>query len=208
MTALGRFEPISSIAIRWSPRSDFAPATIANRKCRITTYEVPQSTRSEKWTKRTGSVHRSAKFDGQVKNCYVVEFTDNEPSPLNVDLGVAPEKNQPFGQRSKENLSRLVFGKEVDVQWAKHDRYQRIVGKVMVAAPDCQRPDCAKALDAGLGQVTAGLAWWYRKYAKEQSAEDARSYETAEQEARARHVRLWRDAEPIPPWDWRKKDRQ
>ena len=93
----------------------------------------------------------------------------------------APEKNQPFGQRSKENLSRLVFGKEVDVQWTKHDRYQRIVGKVMVAAPDCQRPDCAKALDAGLGQVTAGLAWWYRKYAKEQSAEDARSYETAEQ---------------------------
>ncbi len=120
----------------------------------------------------------------------------------------APEKNQPFGQRSKENLSRLVFGKEVDVQWAKHDRYQRIVGKVMVAAPDCQRPDCAKALDAGLGQVTAGFAWWYRKYAKEQSAEDARSYETAEQEARARHVGLWRDAEPMPPWDWRKKDRQ
>lgn len=127
---------------------------------------------------------------------------------MNVDLGVAPEKNQPFGQRSKENLSRLVFGKEVDVQWTKHDRYQRIVGKVMVAAPDCQRPDCAKALDAGLGQVTAGLAWWYRKYAKEQSAEDARSYETAEQEARASHVGLWRDAEPIPPWDWRKKDRQ
>ncbi len=120
----------------------------------------------------------------------------------------APEKNQPFGQRSKENLSRLVFGKEVDVQWTKHDRYQRIVGKVMVAAPDCQRPDCAKALDAGLGQVTAGLAWWYRKYAKEQSTEDARSYETAEQEARARSVGLWHDAEPIPPWDWRKKDRQ
>ena len=120
----------------------------------------------------------------------------------------APEKNQPFGQRSKENLSRLVFGKEVDVQWTKHDRYQRIVGKVMVAAPDCQRPDCAKALDAGLGQVTAGLAWWYRKYAKEQSAEDARSYETAELDARASYVGLWRDAEPILPWDWRKKDRQ
>lgn len=120
----------------------------------------------------------------------------------------APEKNQAFGQRSKENLSSLVFGKEVEVQWSKHDRYQRIVGKVMVVEPGCQRPDCAKTLDAGLGQVTAGFAWWYRKYAKEQLAEDARSYETAEQEARARHVGLWRDAEPIPPWDWRKKDRQ
>jgi len=119
----------------------------------------------------------------------------------------APEKSQPFGQRSRENLSRLVFGKEVDVQWSKHDRYQRIVGKVMVADPGCQRPDCAKTVDAGLGQVTAGLAWWYRKYAKEQSAEDAGAYESAEQDARARHVGLWSDVDPMPPWDWRKKDR-
>lgn len=119
----------------------------------------------------------------------------------------APEKKQPFGQRSKENLSRLVFGKEVDVQWSKRDRYQRIVGKVMVAELACQRPDCSKTLDAGLGQVTAGFAWWYRKYAREQPAEDAGAYEFAEQEARARHVGLWRDADPMPPWEWRRKDR-
>lgn len=70
----------------------------------------------------------------------------------------APEKNQPFGQRSKENLSRLVFAREVDVHWSKRDRYQRIVGKVMVADPGCQRPDCPKIIDAGLGQVTTGFA--------------------------------------------------
>jgi hypothetical protein len=35
-------------------------------------------------------------------------------------------------------------------------------------------PDaCPKTLDAGLAQITVGLAWWYRKYAKEQSPEDA-----------------------------------
>ena len=28
----------------------------------------------------------------------------------------APEKAQPFGQRSKENLSRMVFGKDVRVE--------------------------------------------------------------------------------------------
>jgi endonuclease YncB( thermonuclease family) len=120
----------------------------------------------------------------------------------------APEKNQAFGQRSKENLSRLVFGKDVEVRWSKHDRYQRIVGKVMVAEPNCQRADCNKTLDAGLGQITDGLAWWYRKYAKEQSAEDAGAYDFAEQEARARRVGLWRDVDPVPPWDWRRKDRQ
>jgi endonuclease YncB( thermonuclease family) len=44
----------------------------------------------------------------------------------------APEKAQPFGQRSKENLSRLVFNKEVRVEWKKRDRHKRIVGKVWV----------------------------------------------------------------------------
>ena len=92
----------------------------------------------------------------------------------------APEKAQPFGQRSKRSLSTLVFGKDVDVQWSKRDRYKRIIGKVLVIDPTCQR-QCPKTLDAGLAQVTAGLAWWYRKYAKEQSAEDAQRYELAEQ---------------------------
>jgi endonuclease YncB( thermonuclease family) len=118
----------------------------------------------------------------------------------------APERNQPFGLRSKENLSRLVFGKEVDVQWSKHDRYQRVVGKVLVAQPDCQHPICTKTLDAGLAQIAAGFAWWYRKYANEQSLEDADAYEAAEQQARAQRIGLWRDAEPMPPWDWRRKD--
>ena len=196
-TAWGRFEPISSIAIRWSPRSDFAPATIANRKCRITTYEVPQSTRSEKWTKRTGSVHRSAKFDGQVKNCYVVEFTDNEPSPLNVDLGVAPEKRQAFGQQSKLSLSNLAYGREATADCLKRDRNKRPVCVATVAGKD-----------VGLQQIHQGLAWWYRAYAHDQRVQDRRDYERAEQAARARRLGLWRGKDPTPPWEWRRERRE
>ena len=48
----------------------------------------------------------------------------------------APEKSQAFGQRSKESMSALVFGKQVDVVWDKRDRYKRIVGKVMVQPAD------------------------------------------------------------------------
>jgi len=54
-------------------------------------------------------------------------------------------------------MSALVFGKQVDVQWNKGDRYRRIVGKVMVQPSDC--PSCPKTLDAGLAQLTVGLAW-------------------------------------------------
>jgi hypothetical protein len=75
----------------------------------------------------------------------------------------APEKAQPFGQRSKESLSAMVFGKEVDVQWHKHDRYQRIVGKVMVAAPSCRASQCLSspvslnALGGGTSRATGSL---------------------------------------------------
>jgi len=114
----------------------------------------------------------------------------------------APEKAQPFGQRSKENLSRMVFGKDVRVEGDKRDRYGRIVGKVWVQPADC--PTCPMTLDAGQAQLAAGLAWWYRKYAKEQTPEDRARCEFEEQEARARRVGLWREPDPVPPWEWRK----
>jgi len=115
----------------------------------------------------------------------------------------APEKKQPFGQRSKEHLSDLVFGKPVAVEWNKRDRYQRIIGKVMVAEPSCSKPDCYKTLDAGLSQVSVGLAWWYRQYAREQLSGDRQKYELAESEAKARKAGLWSDREPMSPWEWR-----
>ena len=115
----------------------------------------------------------------------------------------APEKAQPFGQRSKENLSRLVFNKDVRVEWDKRDRYKRIVGKVWVQPSSCAT--CPMTLDSGHAQITVGLAWWYRKYANEQPPQDRGAYEFSEQEAKARRVGLWQDADPIPPWEWRRR---
>lgn len=117
----------------------------------------------------------------------------------------APELKQAFGARSKQNLAALVFGRQVIVEWDKRDRYTRIVGKVWVQPSDC--PTCGKTLDAGHAQVISGLAWWYRAYAKEQSAEDQGRYESAEDEARLRKWGLWRDAAPLPPWGWRNAKR-
>ena len=115
----------------------------------------------------------------------------------------APEKAQPFGERSKQSLSRMVFGKDVRVEWDKRDRYGRIVGKVWVQPSD--GPTCPMNLDTGQAQLAAGLAWWYQKYAKEQAPEDRARYEFEEQEARARRVGLWGDADPVPPWEWRRR---
>lgn len=49
------------------------------------------------------------------------------------------------------------------------------------------------------------MAWWYWKYAREQSPEDQRVYEQAEDEARAAGRGLWADGNrAVPPWEWRK----
>jgi len=119
----------------------------------------------------------------------------------------APEKKQPFGQRAKEHLSDLVFGREVDIVGHKSDRYGRKVAKVMVAAQSCVEPQCLRSLDAGLNQIEVGLAWWYRQYAKEQTLEDRSTYEAAETKARDAKLGLWSEPNPIPPWDWRHPDR-
>jgi len=118
----------------------------------------------------------------------------------------APERAQPFGERSKQNLARLVAGKPVEIRWHKRDRYGRLVGQVWVVSPDarCQGAGCPKTLDAGLAQVTVGLAWHYKKYAGEQSEQDRERYSFAEVEARARRAGLWREGDPVAPWDWRK----
>lgn len=105
----------------------------------------------------------------------------------------APEKKQPFGQRSKQALSDAVFGKVVSVEWNKLDRYGRVVGKILV-----------DDRDVNLTQVEAGLAWWYQKYASEQTAADQRLYAQAEDEAKRERRGLWSEAGPTAPWDWRK----
>ena len=104
----------------------------------------------------------------------------------------APEKKQEFGNRSKESLSDLVFDKTVNVETEKRDRYGREIGKVLV-----------NGQDVNLVQVERGMAWFYRQYQREQSPNDRRLYEAAEDAARADKRGLWRDADPMPPWEFR-----
>jgi endonuclease YncB( thermonuclease family) len=48
----------------------------------------------------------------------------------------APEKAQPFGQRSKQHLAEMAFGKEAKADCYKVDRYDRDVCNVYVNGKD------------------------------------------------------------------------
>lgn len=125
-----------------------------------------------------------------------ITVLDQENSTYKVRLaGIdAPEKRQAFGQRSKQALSDAVFGRTVTVDWSKHDRYGRLVGKVLLPGGG----------DANRRQVELGYAWHYKAYEREQSPEDRRSYAIAERDARKARVGLWADPQPTPPWDFRR----
>ena len=104
----------------------------------------------------------------------------------------APEKKQPFGNRSKQNLSDMVFNKTVTVETDKRDRYGRELGKVL-----------AGGKDVNLEQVRTGFAWHYKVYERTQSATDRQAYASAENEAKAAKRGLWMVDDPVPPWVWR-----
>ena len=88
--------------------------------------------------------------------------------------------------------SALAFAKYAVVEWTKPDRYGRIIGKVTVDGQD-----------VGLQQIEAGLAWWYRRYAREQSPVGQVTYARAEDGARIARVGLWQDSQALPPWEYR-----
>ena len=106
----------------------------------------------------------------------------------------APEKAQAYGQKAKESLSDLVFGKQVDVEWSKQDRYGRTVGKIMLGG-----------VDINLEQIKRGMAWHYKEYQDEQSLEDRVAYAQSELQAQDKKMGLWRDPAPIQPEVFRQK---
>jgi endonuclease YncB( thermonuclease family) len=128
-----------------------------------------------------------------------VTILDNKKIQHKVRLsGIdAPEKNQAFGGASKKSLTALLSDQDVSVYWDKEDQYNRKLGKVMLGELDCN-----------LEQLRRGMAWHYKKYQNEQPTADRQAYSSAEDMARSKRVGLWSDSQPIPPWDFRKAERE
>ena len=103
-----------------------------------------------------------------------------------------PEKNQPFGQAAKEYVLDLAAHKIVTVEVATVDRYGRTVGEVLL-------PDGSNLNKKIVG---AGYAWQYKRYSKDPE------YAELESKAREAKLGLWQDKSPVPPWEWRRGQRQ
>lgn len=100
----------------------------------------------------------------------------------------APEKRQPFGQRSRQSLADLCFQKDASLTVAGRDRYGRTLARVSCAG-----------VDASAEQVRRGMAWVFDRYVTD------RSLYRLQAEAQAERRGLWSEMGPIPPWEWRKR---
>lgn len=117
---------------------------------------------------------------------------DNRQHKIRLDGIDAPELGQPFGRASKHYLAALVANREAVAECGKADRYGRQVCRVLVGGAD-----------AGLAQIRAGMAWYFRRYAGELTPERRQQHADAEAQAQAERRGLWTGAEPVAPWEWR-----
>ena len=110
---------------------------------------------------------------------------DKEQILVRIAFIDAPEKGQPFGERVKQAMSELVFGKDVKLLPHSIDRYGRLVAIVYVGNTD-----------AGLELLNQGLCWVYEKYVGEASVEIQTSYRAAQTAAQSDKLGLWQDPDP------------
>lgn len=132
-------------------------------------------------------------FEGRVVSVHdgdtVTVRTTVETFKIRLNGIDAPELKQPHGQASKQALSEMVFGKTVTVTPINKDRYGRTVAKLK-----------ADDKEVGYRMISGGHAWWYEAYDKHNAV-----YQQAQSDAQGKRAGLWADANPQPPWDFRRK---
>ena len=121
----------------------------------------------------------------------VLDNLDKGKFRIRLDKIDAPEKKQAFGNKAKQFLSSLIFGKQVSIRYKAIDRYGRIIGLVY----------CDGA-EINLVMVQNGYAWHYNSYDK------TPVYIQAEIQARRDKKGLWADPNPINPYQFRKSQKK
>ncbi len=101
----------------------------------------------------------------------------------------APEQGQAFGTRARQRLAQEAMRRHVRVEVIERDSYGRAVGRVW-----------ADGSFVNLELVRAGLAWHYDYHCP-----GDRALAAAEEEARAARLGLWSEPDPVPPWQWRRR---
>jgi len=103
----------------------------------------------------------------------------------------SPEFDQAYYRAARNTMTMLVSGQTVTIDVKDTDRYGRTVGVVYVDGQNVNEK-----------MVRSGYAWWYKRYDP-----DNQALKEAQEQAKAEGLGLWQDADPMPPWEWRRSQR-
>jgi len=142
-------------------------------------------------------------YHATVKNVHdgdTIRVTDGHGREIRIRMAYidAPEINQAYGTRSRDNLIDKADGKKVKVRVFEKDRYKREVAQVSVGTTDLN-----------LMQLRDGAAWHYDSYAQKQKSKTAYAdYAAGQKQAKQKRKGLWSGKNPQAPWDFRRGERE
>lgn len=108
----------------------------------------------------------------------------------------APEVRgkQPYYSHSRDALTMLVLGREVQVEVRGYDSIWKRNTVFVTVDGD----------DVGLKQIAEGWAWFYPQYARTLTDEQKQAYAEAQASAALNKRGLWAGGRPIRPSLWRR----
>ncbi|MBF0420441.1 MAG: thermonuclease family protein [Magnetococcales bacterium] len=101
----------------------------------------------------------------------------------------APEKGQPHAEEASLFVRHLTLHQPVTLKVFGLDKYERVLAEVTMK----------DGLNLNQEIVRRGLAWQHIAYSKD------KTLRSLEREARDARLGLWAEANPEPPWVWKRQ---
>lgn len=102
----------------------------------------------------------------------------------------APERNQPYGLKSRRALMQLCEHADIEVDITGSDKYHRKLGSLY-----CDQQNVATYM------LENGHAWFNERYSTDLLLA------LKQRQARDKQLGLWQDKKPVAPWTWRQRNK-
>lgn len=141
------------------------------------------------------SVDMLAQYNGKITGVedgetVIVSLNDGKEDKVKLYGLDAPELDQQFGVAAKSFMENYIH-QEVELEYKTRDKDNYMIAIVYYMSKSGEKINLNEVV------VEKGYAW-KNKYT------DDKQLEKLEKQARKDKAGLWRNANPTPPWEWRK----
>jgi micrococcal nuclease len=121
-------------------------------------------------------------------NTFEMLADDNESYKIMLFGIDCPELGQPFGEKAKKFLEKMILNKNVTVSIQGKNRWGNRLGIVLIEG----------TIDPRYDLLESGLAWTAER-------DPIQDLETIKEKAREKGKGLWKEKDPTPPWIYRRQ---